>query len=308
MFTNIILVHIGDTYYTYINDCLEQIRIFNDCPVYLVSNAAHEDKILKNKNITFVRIEDLELEEHHKTWQNISNYKDAFWRPCTERFFYVENVMKKFNLKNSFHIETDNLLYFNLETELPIFEKNYQIAAIFDSEKRCVPGFFYYKDVDKLNLYTSMLASHPQGGGASDMYTWQHFRQKYPDIISNLPRFPKSYNEKCNTCGHHIDNRGDYIRHIGEFKAVFDGAEIGQYLGGLSPRNSGGAVGMINGDCVHKINKNFNFVFERDEQHRRVLYLYYKGYGKGWNRGDGECYRVNNLHVHSKNLINFMSI
>ena len=87
-----------------------------------------------------------------------------------------------------------------------------------------------------------------------------------------------------------------YCQNINFFKSIFDAAAIGQYLGGGDPRNGTHGPGFINESCI------FNpslLVYEwlEDLEGRKVPFAVY----------GGEKFRVNNLHIHSKNLWQFTS-
>lgn len=306
--SNFVLIQ-TDTFYPYIYDCIDQINCFNNIPIYYVGPAKFKNNLSNKKNLIYIDQESVTPTDIQKEWCKSTNLSQGFWRSATERFFYLESVMRQFNLTNTFHIETDNLIFFNVEEELYKFEQNYNIAGTFDHPNRCIPGFMFYKNVDALSSYNKFIweitlkdinEKKYDGCKLNDMVSFALFRKAYPDIIKNLPRMPKSYP---------MENKEDYIQNIDLFGAIFDANEIGQYLGGISPRNDYGTLGFINETCVHKINKMFNFSYERDSERRKILYLYYKCKNNNWDTNNNkEKYRVNNLHVHSKNLINFMSI
>ena len=306
---SIVLTHLN-TYFPYINDCIDQINYFNDIPIYYVGPQQFK-KHFNTKNVIYIEQESIQKNDSHNEWCELTSLDTGFWRDATERFFYVQNVMKTFNLNNVFHLETDNLIFFNIKEELYKFENNYNIAATFDCSYRCVPGFMYFKTINFIEKYTTWLTEKMQilktqnkRRDCNDMETWAEFRNRYPEVINNLPRMPKNYNIDSSE----IKDRNFYLQNIDTFQAIFDGAEIGQYLGGVSPRNGGGKIGFVNETCIHKIDNKFNFSYERDTEKRKVMYLYYKCHSNNWDINDGkEKYRVNSLHVHSKNLINFTS-
>jgi len=77
---------------------------------------------------------------------------------------------------------------------------------------------------------------------------------------------------------------------------LFDGAAIGQYLGGVDPRNQKSKPGFINESCVFNPSR-FLFEWIKDDKGREIPYAIFK-----------DCkYRINNLHIHSKNLAKFKS-
>ena len=73
-----------------------------------------------------------------------------------------------------------------------------------------------------------------------------------------------------------------------KYNAIFDGAAIGQYLGGIDPRNtsSKNTVGFINETCIIDYSK---YKFEWCKNKPYIIIKDIK-------------YEIINLHIHSKNL------
>ena len=107
------------------------------------------------------------------------------------------------------------------------------------------------------------------------------YRAKYPLI---------------NTLGKTTTQPETYSNNIDAFNSVFDGLALGQYLGGLDPIHKECAPGFIDQYCLFN-SKNLNFTWLTDERGRKVPYMVF---------GD-EMYRINNLHIHCKNLKLFLS-
>jgi hypothetical protein len=265
-----ILVHIGQEFPNYINDCIEQIKKFNTCDIYLAINDMHRKKII-DKTVILVPIETLKITpEHYFFNANTTldrNFRGGFWKYTTERFFIIEEVISKFNLLNIFHIENDNLIYFNVEDYLQIFEENYEIAAIFDNDLRSIPGFIYFKsycDISYLNHFINNEIF------SNDMELLANFRDK-TNHVQNLPILPPYYDlEFKSKVGHITQNKGQYFNNFDKFNSIFDGAAIGQYLGGIDPRNpnSSNSVNFVNESCLFDSSK-FIFEFVVDDENRK---------------------------------------
>ena len=120
---SIVLVHLGSQFFDYINDCIEQIKKFNNCNIYLVTEDSHRDRVL-DKTITFIPIHTLPQNSKHETFNNTTqlnkSFRGGFWKFATERFFLLERVMETYKLDNVFHLENDNLIYCNIEDYLKI--------------------------------------------------------------------------------------------------------------------------------------------------------------------------------------------
>ncbi len=107
---SIVLVHQGNEFVDYINDCITQILKFNNCKIFIASNKIHQNKIINDDLVSFVSIEELEKTENHNSFNKTKgydvNFRDGFWKSVTERFLIIEEVMIKFSLSNVFHFES----------------------------------------------------------------------------------------------------------------------------------------------------------------------------------------------------------
>jgi len=294
---SVVLVHKGNQFYDYINDCISQICRFNKCPVYIVSNDIHKNKIIKHNQVTFVSIENLTKTKAHEFFEKTKTYdtsfRDGFNKSVTERFFLLEEVMTELSLENVFHIENDNLIYTDLEDILEVFTSKYTFASVFDNDQRCVPSFIYIKDIKSINNLNNFIINSPQ---SNDMDLLSSFRYTHPDFI-NLPILPNFYDKKLTSqIGHITNNPNQYFNNFELFDSIFDAACIGQYLGGVDPRNNSNAsVGFINESSLFNPSI-FEYYFKEDSKGRNIPFLFF----------NNKEVKINNLHIHSKNLKNFI--
>jgi hypothetical protein len=299
-----VLIHIGPLFPDYINTCIKQIRLFNPTkPIYIVSNQQFKNNILNSNidsNIIFEPLENIQISQQHQIFNQTTRLdrytKGGFWKYTTERFFYLNYVIQKYHLEDIIHLENDNMVYFDLNELLPIFHKYYQIGATLDNDNRCIPGIMYIKNeifsqqivdfiVDNINTY------------GNDMILIAQIRQK-TDFVQHLPIIDSNYSYPLiSPEGHSGNYKTDYYNHCDEFQSIFDGAAIGQYLGGVDPKNiAGDSRGFINESCVVNYSKVL-IIWERDMQNRRIPYVL----------SNNTKYRINNLHIHCKNLDLFLS-
>ena len=293
---SIVLVHLGNHFFDYINDCVEQIKKFNNCDIYLVCEDSHRDNVL-DKTINFISIQSLpqniKYEVFNNTTQLNKHFRGGFWKFATERFFLIESIIETYKLENVFHLENDNLIYFDIRDYLKIFEDSYNIAAVFDNDNRCIPSFMYFKNLNSISEFTSFILSK---NGVNDMELLPQYKNE-TNKVSNLPILPLNYDlpflsqTELTTI-----NEKQYFNNLEKFNSIFDGAAMGQYLGGIDPRNQGGdTVGFINESSLFDVSK-FNFEFHTDDKNRRIPFLIYKN----------QKYKINNLHIHCKNLKKLM--
>lgn len=301
---SIVFIHIGDKIPSYTKIAIEQARVFNpDCPIILLANksALNNYSLKDNKaNITFVSCESLSKTAHHKEFIKRIKWKKGFWRYTSERFLYLCDLMTQHNLKNVFHLEYDNMLYADLRELLPIFNLHYQgMAATFDNDQRCIAGFIFVPNQQVVQRLAKYFADHAHEG-FNDMEVLAKFKKQYGEKwIDNLPITTKQYANDhllITPTGYQAEKKELYYKNLEIFNSIFDAAALGQYLGGIDPNNGPSIPGFINESCV------FNpslFIYEwiYDNEGRKIPYILYSG----------EKYRINNLHIHCKNLRLFSS-
>jgi hypothetical protein len=121
----------------------------------------------------------------------------------------------------------------------------------------------------------------------NDMYNFSNI-QKKTGLIQNFPIFIKN-----DTI---VDNEYNFVTYnFDKFNYIFDAAAIGQYLGGIDPKNdSRNTVGFINETCIIKYNNyNFEWVIINEVKRPFIIINQLK-------------YPIFNLHIHSKNLQKFI--
>jgi hypothetical protein len=298
---SIVFVHLGDDFPAYIHDAVEQAYCFNpECAVYVIVNkeALAQQSSPLDKRATLIYCEDLPMSAAHREFLHKSTLNDSlngFWIKATERFFYLAEFMEHYQLTQVFHLEYDTMIYVDFHELLPIFKTYNGIAAVFDTDTRCIPNLLYIPHHAALNHMVTFIASRAEQG-LNDMQSIGLYRLTYGnEYIDSLPIIPSEYltydSLKVDSSDPSI-----FYHNIDQFHSLFDGAALGQYLGGISPRNGPAVPGFINPHCVFDPSK-FTFVWILDEKERKVPYIeYYK-----------TQYRINILHIHSKNLHNFKS-
>lgn len=308
---SIVFVHLGQRLPVYLRDALHQARLFNpEAHMYLVANNGvvleNDDKEVVGKDgIEVVYCEHLGQSKAHKIFLRQSTLdgrsKDGFWRKASERFFVLEELIVDYKLEHVFHLESDNMLYVNLKELLPIFKTYPSIAAVFDNDDRCIPSFVYVANPRSMEGLSNFFASQAQRG-LNDMQIPALYKKQYGrSAIDHLPLTMKDYLNHYslrNALGNTVKDSQAYCYKVEEFNSIFDGAAIGQFLGGTDPGNGPSApgVGFINESCVFDPSR-FQYEWIIDGAGRKVPYAVFKN----------QKYRINNLHIHSKNLKEFRS-
>lgn len=199
-------------------------------------------------------------------------HRNGFWNNASKRLFLVYEYMKMNNLKNVIHLENDILLYSNMN-----YNFDEKIYITMDSKNRCIPGIIY---IPKYDLFTKLIENYDFT--KNDMINLAKFYTNNKDIVKTFPIIDDSI-DKC-----------IYNANFQEFNCIFDGAAIGQYLGGVDPRNiSGDTTGFVNETCEIKYDK-YTFKWLKKGN-------YYFPYIEINNK----LIPINNLHIHCKKLENF---
>lgn len=299
---SIVFIHIGKTLPDYLETAVIQARLFNkECPIFLIGNEIalkRASEGLVNSQITSVALETLHpLPEHFRFWQNSKldrHDRDGFWSHASERFFYLSELIGKFGLTDVFHLEYDNMLYVNLEELLPVFQKHYPgMAVTLDNDNRCIPGFVYISHHEPLRILCCSMAKWAQHK-KTDMESLALLKKiEPPTVIDTLPIAMKKYPKNPQMASLRPDV---FSNHLEEFQSIFDAAALGQFLGGIDPRNGPSLAGFVNESCVFDPSR-LEFIWEIDEEGRKIPYARYLD----------QTYRINNLHIHSKQLKKFSS-
>lgn len=309
---SIVFIHIGPELPPHLSTTIAQARLFNEtCPIYLIANERAIKKAspsLTSNSVSFIHCESLVPGIKHAEFQNHPDHETAafgLFRYSSERFFFLEEFIRQYNLTDVFHLESDVMLYTDLYDLLPVFTKHYKgmIAALFENDSRCVPSFLYIPNIHPIEVLINFF---PEYGRVdqSDMETLAIFKNQYlGQLIDYLPVVVPEYrldHPLVSQTGVHTKKPELYSNHIDEFRAVFDGAALGIYLAGWDSRfhaKEKTQSGLIDNHSVFnpsffKINWNI------DDRGRKFPLISYRG----------KTVPIMNLHITNKSVIkNFLS-
>ena len=197
---SLVFVHLGNYIPDYLPYTITQARFFNpEIDIYLIINESVLEQAASTIPAICVACESLQRSPAHKNFCERSTLERSsakgFWFYTSERFFYLDELVRERQLSDVFHLENDILLYENLATLLPLMQKHYpnKIAATFERTFRCVPGFLYIANSQPLEqLVQFMSAQSPRG--IADMDIIGSFRKVDNSIwIDLLPSAPPEY-------------------------------------------------------------------------------------------------------------------
>jgi len=278
---NIVLVCINN-FQEYILDNIQQLINLKHENIYVLTNEKFFTLFNKfSDKIKLISVESLPdtFNYYSKTTLD-KKFRGGFWALASLRLFYIYEFMNKYDVKDVIHLENDVLIYYNCNNIIDNFDKQF-IYLPFDTFKRNIASVMYIPSSEILKV-----ALDNYDFSKNDMENFCNIKNK-TGLIKVMPIFPKTK----------TDN--EEVRFVSEnfekFNCIFDAAAMGQYLGGIDPKNCAtNTVGFVNETCVIKYNQ-FKFIWITINDIKRPFLKI----------GDREI-RIFNLHIHSKNLNDFM--
>ncbi len=303
---SIVLVHLGvRDIPSYVIDCVEQIRLFSDIPVYFVCG---RKKVVDGRLAglcSIVHYEDLPLSPAHLDfYKKMSSGKavfDNFFQCALERFFVLDEAISGLGLKNVIHMENDILLYEDPVKILRMLEIDYKNVTVPRmNEKDSMASVMYIPDKDSLSDFLAYINGHIYDKGCNDMNLLAaYMREKR---LLSLPVIYEGYPEKYELKNQKGDRapaeyESDYYLHAGEYGGIFDAAPIGQFIGGTDKKPGGVTenVGFINDAAF--IDPSKLDIRWKKEKEGYIPFVIDKD----------KTYRIFNLHVHCKELYKYRS-
>lgn len=273
--SEIILIDL-ENFQEYIIYNIKQLKLLNFNNITIITTANLKN-YFENLNVKIILTDEFNLDTFDKLSSLDNVFRNGFWRLASKRLFYLYQYIKKYEIKDCFHIENDVLMYRNIN----IPDKT-KIWLTIDNENRCIPGILFipeYRFLD--NLFSNYFFDR------NDMENLAIFYNNNKNICETFPII--SQNSKIN----------DYNKNFYLFNMIFDAAAIGQYLGGVDPRNiSGDTRGFVNETCrINYSNYNFKWKLYKEDTNLYLPYI----------EINNEDIPIANLHIHCKRLKDFTS-
>lgn len=302
---SVILTHLGDSVPPYLRDCVHQLRLFNpSVPVYVIANPVHTSSpFFLNLQTTYgVRLRFTDAlaptAQHTEFLANFKGdvaFRKGYWRHVKERFFFVEELMIQESLTDVISMEYDVLVYGDL-TDLcrKLHGLPKTLRYVMDNDTRGHPAFLYFPTLQaaqSLTTFFAAMAALPY----EDMQTLSLYAKLFP--VQYFPVITEARNRAilCRKSreGHTTPNAAFLSQHSDELGSLFDSLVVGQWIGGIDSRNTGGAkiVNYENEGALYSI-REMPFEWRREGTQWRP-YL------------DGRP--LFTIHVHSKALSSFLS-
>lgn len=307
---NLIYVHVGiGTLPEYILDSLFQVLLVNVAPIkiHVLLNDSEIPRFVNllkdidwklydlspDTSIITSSIDTLNVEKIITRNSSVANFRDGFWLHTTSRFLIIEKYMMVNNLSLVFHIENDVMMFKSFDF---IYKQNQNksnnnnIWVVKDSPNRVIPSIVFFPNTKSAKDLVKYIRDTRSRNieFINDMQLLGRYQNVY-----ELPTIPTSGTTIC----------------------IYDGAAIGQFLGGIDPRNEGKTSFNNYSDSMEVYNKTKGFVNETSDIDPSVYKYITKRVSTGVNYINIPLIKTNekvvalaNLHIHSKLLAMFSSV
>lgn len=221
---DIVYFHIGDS--NYLLTSIKQLKYFNPSSnIYLIGrDVPPEAKTL----VKFIDYEELIGEQSKIFLQNFANYStnDAnFEKICILRWFLIRNMCKRENIERFFCLDSDVMVYCDLDSELKKFDSNrYALTHWTSAGIACINDISVLDDYCNfvIGFYDDSLSEQHFVLREDKKKTFEHFRD---DIL--YAHFNRSNNGLpggvCDMTFWGELRKIDAPTMIGEISGVFDG-------------------------------------------------------------------------------------
>ena len=263
---------------SYIFDNIQHLKHHNNSDITVITDKKF-NTLFENNGINIINIEDL-IPDYINVASRIRNtFRNGFWELTSYRFVALYEYMKQHNINNIIHIENDVLIYKNIDTIN--FHNTNKLLLTMDSKNRCIPSLMFIPTNEVLKKCLDLFNT-----SLNDMQNFSNCYYTLSNCIDTLPIFLE-------------DNKNDVTKmttkNFKYYDSIFDAAAIGQYLGGIDPRNkSGDTRGFINETCVIDYSK-YTFIW-KTENDKKFPYIVV----------NNNEYPIVNLHIHCKDLKMFI--
>jgi hypothetical protein len=250
----VVLPHLGASIPPYLEDCVHQIRLWNkDTYIFIILDPVHKNVEFWNRlkstyDVIYQYTDRLEPTLAHRlfnaSYKCDTAFRQGYWRYVVERFFFVEELMLALDITHCIVMEYDILIYTDLAKLTTKFKASYPTCRIAcDNKIRASPGFIYVPNAEEMGKITAFIQRNVSTG-LNDVDLFGKYANEHPESIHYLPLIAEARNKSITprkSATGHMDANPYYLSQDSEhFGVLFDAAAVGQYVGGIDPRNIGG--------------------------------------------------------------------
>ena len=202
---SIVFVYLGGTLPKYLNESIAQARLFNqNCNIFLIVNESAIEsnssliETISQYNSIIISTESLQQSASHQAFNDIhiKRKTDAYWKYTTERFFYIHELMNKYNLTDVFQVECDVMTYVNFEDYIYIFhEGKTKIACPYENDYIASVSLVYFADPNAIQELVEFIPKKLRGQVLeTDMHLFASYQNDSLERkIDHLPTISHDY-------------------------------------------------------------------------------------------------------------------
>lgn len=298
----ICLIYIGIVP-NYVRYCIQQIKNWSSLSIYFITNDIENCKnSLNDYEINYIHPDELkdknlEIINEKRKYFGLCNWiqgrEDLFFTSFL-RLYLLENFMKKYNINNVFHLELDNLIYYDPFSFKTQFESK-GISYLYEDYGRGCASVFYARDVESLKHLNDTIINYidMNGGFNSEMGFLGRYIDEHTDKVNILPHVPPEEN---NTKHLKIS---DNFESFENGKWIFDSMSIGMWLTGIDRIHSNGIIKKCKSPWIPLDITNIKYKWKLNKKGKKYPVMITKS--------GNEC-RIFNLHIHCKDLRPYLSL
>jgi hypothetical protein len=281
----------------YQESMFKQLRVFNPTiPVYFLTDTEflndpmfekYSIKVIDKEGYYGVKVDSLERMYGRKP--------NDFWMITTTRFIYIENFIRERGLIDIYHFENDVMVYYDIQTLHNMFSALYpNLAITVGGPDKAITGFMYIKNYQALWSMTHFFVNLLRRYGlkatkakfgmdmVNEMTLMKVYHTMFPKRMPSLPILPF----------------GEWSKAYFYFDSIFDPASYGMFVGGNAQEKTPGCKPKDHyiGQLLIE-HPEYEVIWKEDEEKRKIPYFKY----------NGKEVKINNLHIHSKNLHLYLS-
>lgn len=289
---DVVMVHIGEPSPDYLFIAVERLldtwfsgRVFLCLPEKDRDRSELQRLQKEYEGIYFVPAERFSDHQRLKQFHTIDFLPSGFWSYTFQRLIYLEAVIESFQLKNVIHIENDVLVYKDPLIHFDAFKKNFENRVAINpvGERYATFAYGYIDSIQSIrNLNNEMMRLFGLGyetlksiigeDMVNEMMLLKLVADERPDLVGYLPSLP-------------------YHPMYNDFQSCFDPASWGQYIGGTRSGTDKGWTGDHHFIGREIKSGRYNTAWIREGIYKVPVIT----------EGD-KSYSLNNLHIHSKQL------
>lgn len=160
------------------------------------------------------------------------DFRQGFWLKSLERFFVLEQFMKRKNIVSVFHAELDQLLFgVDILVEALANSGKKGLFYPFHTDQAAIASMFYCNDLNELS---KMIAFATSGEiFPNEMKLLASWAKQENSTVYALPTLAGAFSPK------RIARFGEFVStiEVTKTKGYVDPAQLGQWIAGIDPRN-----------------------------------------------------------------------